>query len=464
MALSRRRLTTQLSARVVPTILLTLVVIAGFAFSSAKREIDHVYDAQLINDANVLWNLLQKRLDHPEFNRPVAFRDLDFAMSNQLALNDDVDDYADAHMFRIWKGERLAIYSSTAFETDQPISAPGLSDVLYDGELWRVYTLPVPPRGITVEVGEKVALRETLVANILLNLVLPLGVLVPLIGASIWLGLHGGLKPIRGLVEQIRSRSPDDLSLVRTDALPRDLVPLGRSVNQLLGKLARSLTAERRFADNAAHQLRTPHAGLKLLLQMLQQAETEEERDEIIANLVRSNDKALRLIEQLLRAGRILHQPVEMREVALHDLTASVLADLGPRISQKRQEVTLDGPDTAMVRADEPLLRLLIENLVENAVKYTPDDGRIAVEITEAGESRWCLAITDSGPGIAPKDRHVVFQRFHRVGAPKQEGAGLGLSIVADIALRISARISLHTPTSGQGLRADVLLPRAHIR
>lgn len=459
--MTRRTLTSQLFARVVPTILLTLAVIGGLAFYSAEREIDHVYDAQLINDANVLWNLLQKRLGHPDFEHPLAFRDLDFEMGNQLALNDDVDDYAEAHMFRIWKGKQLAVYSSTAFEADHPISPAGLSDVTYENELWRVYTLPVPNSGVIVEVGEKMALRDTLVANILLNLVLPLGVLVPLIGISIWLGIDNGLRSIRGMVHQIRSRSPDDLSLIPTDTLPRDLVPLGRSVNQLLGKLARSLTAERRFADNAAHQLRTPHAGLKLLLHMLQKAETESERQAIVASLVQSNEKALRLIEQLLRAGRILHQPVEVRDVALHDLTASVLADLGPRIGQKSQEVTLDGPEEAQVRADEPLLRLLIENLVENAVKYTPEGGQIDVVLREAGESRWSLTITDTGPGIAPKDRHVVFQRFHRIGAPKQEGAGLGLSIVADIALRISARISLNTPPSGQGLRVEILLPRA---
>jgi signal transduction histidine kinase len=269
------------------------------------------------------------------------------------------------------------------------------------------------------------------------------------------------LRTIYGLINQIRSRSSDDLSFIPTDGLPRDLTPLGRSVNQLMSKLDRSLTAERRFADHAAHQLRTPHAGLKLLLQMLQQSDNEDERKAIVASLVQSNEKAMRLIEQLLQAGRVSYQQVQYSRFNLYDMAASVLAELGPVIRQKRLDITLDGMEDAWVDTDEPLLRLLIENLIENATKYTPEEGDIHVSLHEASETEWLLTICDTGPGIPSEQREAVFQRFYRVGSPQEEGTGLGLAIVADIATRLSVKVSLDVPANGRGLRIDLFIGKA---
>lgn len=455
-------LTWSLFIRVAPTILVALIVIGVFAFRGALREINHIYDAQLINDANVLWNLLQKSLEKRDFNEARPFKDLDFAMGDQLALNEDVDDYADAHMFRVWKSDSIAIYSTTAFRPDQQLSGNGLSNVQYNGELWRVYALRIPGNRFVIEVGEKIELRKALASNILLNLVVPLLILVPLIGFLLWFGIHGGLRTIHGLVNQIRSRSPDDLSFIPTDGLPRDLSPLGRSINQLMSKLDRSLTAERRFADHAAHQLRTPHAGLKLLLQMLQQSDNnEEERKAIVASLVQGNEKALRLIEQLLQAGRVSYQKIKYSRFNLYDMTAAILADLGPVITQKSLNVTLDGNEDACVDTDEALLRLLIENLVENAIKYTPEHGDIYVSLHDLNETECLLRICDTGPGIPLEHREAVFQRFYRVGSPQEEGSGLGLAIVADIATRLSVKVSLGMPENGRGLCVDLTILKA---
>ncbi len=454
-------LTWSLFIRVAPTILIALVIIGVFAFQSAMREISHIYDAQLINDANVLWNLLQKPLEKHSFSEARQFKDLDFAMGNQLALNEDVDDYADAHMFRVWKDGAVAVYSTTAFRPDQPISRNGLSDVIYDGESWRTYTLQIPGDRFAVEVGEKTEMRNTLVSNILLNLVIPLLILIPLIGLLLWFGIGRGLRTIHGLINHIRSRSSDDLSCIPTDGLPRDLAPLGRSVNQLMSKLDRSLTAERRFADHAAHQLRTPHAGLKLLLQMLQQSDSEAERKAIVGSLVQSNEKALRLIEQLLQAGRVSHQQVQFSRFNLYDMAASVLAELAPVIRQKRLDITLDGVEGAWVDTDEPLLRLLVENLIENAIKYTPEEGAIHVSLHDMSDTEWLLTVCDSGPGIPSEQREAVFQRFYRVGSPQEDGTGLGLAIVADVATRLSVKVSLDVPENGKGLRANVGVRKA---
>jgi signal transduction histidine kinase len=458
--MSKSTLTRKLFFRITPTILITIAIIGAFAFRSATREINNIYDAQLINDANVLWTLLQREVEKPGIHPSKQINDIDLAMGNQLAMNEDADDYAEAHMFRAWKDGKIRVFSSTAFPETVSVQKAGFTNITYQSEPWRVYALPIPQTEIVVEVGEKLALRDTLVSNILFNLFFPLLILMPIIALLIWFGINSGLSAIHGLVRQIRTRSPDDLSVIPIDTLPRDLFPLGRSINQLLDKLDRSLTAERRFADHAAHQLRTPQAGLKLLLQMLSSAESEKERKGIISDLVTSNDRAMHLIEQLLRAARVSHQPMQLTGVSLYNTAASVIAELGNIITQKQLDVSLEGNEQAEVNADEPLLRLMISNLIDNAVKYTPYGGSIQVVIAPKNDS-WLLSITDSGPGIAAQHREIVFQRFYRADTPEADGAGLGLAIVSDIVERFSADIALNVPDTGKGLRVDVLLPKA---
>ncbi|WP_371823858.1 sensor histidine kinase N-terminal domain-containing protein [Phyllobacterium sp. 628] len=235
--MSRPTLTRKLFFRITPTILVTMAVIGGFAFNSATREINNVYDAQLINDANVLWVLLNKQFNDDNGGPATQIGDIDFSMGNQLALNEDADDYADAHMFRAWKDNKIVLFSGSTFPAEIPLQKAGFTTVRYDSEHWRIYSLPIPDTHIVIEVAEKVAMRETLVSNILLNLIFPLLILIPLISLLIWFGINSGLSTIHMLVQQIRSRSPDDLSAIPVGTLPRDLSPLGRSINQLLENL-----------------------------------------------------------------------------------------------------------------------------------------------------------------------------------------------------------------------------------
>ncbi|MGV1758681.1 HAMP domain-containing sensor histidine kinase [Rhizobium sp. P44RR-XXIV] len=450
-------LTRNLFLRIAPVVVVTIVVIAAFAFNSATREINNIYDAQLIDDANVIWSLLRRPLEKTPDRAAKQIDDIDFNMDNQLAFNEDADDYADAHMFRAWVDGNIRFYSSTAFLSDVPQQKVGFTTLVYGGEDWRVYSLPIPNTTIVIELGEKIALRETLVSNILLNLFFPLLMLVPVIGFLIWLGINSGLRTIHGVVRQIRTRSPDDLSAIPVEGLPRDLLPLGRSINQLLEKLAQSLTLERRFSDLAAHQLRTPQASVKLLLQMLGNSDNEHERQAIVADLVASNNHATHLIEQLLRLARVSHHPLNPTSVMVYHLVASVLAEFGNIITSRELDVVLEGDETVEVKTDESLIRLLITNLLDNAIKYTPVGGKIRVSISsEDGFEQ--ISISDSGPGIPPHEREAVFQRFYRLNTLHTEGAGLGLAIVADTADRLSATVELSTPRWSKGLQVDLRL------
>lgn len=452
-------LSLRLFLRILPTVIITIAIVGVFAYRSATREISNIYDAQLINDANVIWSLLNRPLTRSAQKPTFQIPDLDFNMDNQLALNEDADDYADAHSFRSWRGDDLAIVSSNAFPKTVKRFEEGFSDYQYDNELWRVYSLPIPDAKITIEVAEKIGLRQGLVEKILLNLSFPLLVLIPVIAVLIWLGIASGLSNIRGLVRQIRSRTPDDLSTISTQRLPKDLVPLATALNNLLEKLGRSLTMERRFSDLAAHQLRTPQAGIKLLLQLLARADSSEERQALLKDLTSSNERAMHMTEQLLGLARVSHQPVQLETVNLQNVTASSVADFGGVLDSRGFALELDGNDHALVHTDASLLRVMIDNVLDNAIKYSPTGSKIDIRI-EDRPKRWLLSVSDQGPGIAPEQRQAAFQRFNRLHASDRDGTGLGLPIVADIARRLEIEISLLVPTWGAGLRFEMAIPK----
>lgn len=462
MSVTAHTLTRSLFLRIAPTILITICIIGLLAFKGATRQIHHVYDAQLISSANMLWLVVEDEMTglSGKFRR---IRKIDLDVSNQKSLNEFADAYADSRMFRVWKGNQLAMISDKAPTVGIPQQTSGLSNVQDDdGNYWRIYSLEIPDTNITVEAGEKIRLRASLVINILLTLAAPLALLIPLVGMLIWVGIGSGLGTVRALIAQIRSRSPDDLSPLVLTNVPRDLAPLGHSINQLLDKLEHSFNAEKRFAEHAAHHLRTPLATIKLQLQLLEQARDKADHAALLADLRASIERASRLVGQLLTSTRVSHQPIVRVPIDLKYSVINMIEELAPIAAQKDITLSLDAPEDLVVMADETLLRLLIGNIIENAVKYTPEKGAVNVTISgDTGTIR--CAVTDSGPGIPEGERAHVFQRFYRVGTPQAAGTGLGLAIVAETAARLSGTITLKTPPNGQGLVVEIALPRAHV-
>ncbi len=453
-------LTRSLFLRIAPTILITICVIGVLAFKGATKQINHVYDAQLISSANMLWLVVEDEmnLQREPFRR---IRKIDLTVSDQKSLNEFADDYASSRMFRVWRGDSLAMISDKAPFVDIPQQASGLSDVKDDdGNRWRVYSLEIPNTNITVEAGEKTRLRRSLVSNILLTLAAPLALLLPIISWLLWAGISSGLGKVRALVAQIRSRTPDDLSPLQLVGMPRDLLPLGNSINHLLSKLEHSFNAEKRFAEHAAHHLRTPLAALKLQMQMLEKTRSEPERKGLMADLEASIERASRLVGQLLTSTRVSHQRIDVVPINLKRSVIAMIEEMAPIAAQKNLALALDSADDVSVLADETLLRQLVGNVIENAIKYTPANGSVHVALS-ADESTVCCAVSDTGPGIPEDERAHVFQRFYRVGTPQQQGTGLGLAIVAEIAARLSGGIVLKTPENGVGLLVEITLPRA---
>ncbi len=177
-------------------------------------------------------------------------------------------------------------------------------------------------------------------------------------------------------------------------------------------------------------------------------------------DLVASNERAMHLIEQMLNLARVSHQALRLEEINLHDLAASAIADFGMLLNSRRFQVELRGDETAVVQSDGMLMRMMLDNLIDNAIKYSFDGGRLLLNIEEVGSGHWRMSLCDAGPGIAPEHRTAVFQQFHRLDVDRQ-GTGLGLAIVAGIAERLSVTIELGTSPWGHGLRVDLEVPLA---
>jgi two-component system sensor histidine kinase QseC len=193
---------------------------------------------------------------------------------------------------------------------------------------------------------------------------------------------------------------------------------------------------------------------------MLAKEDGEHERMTLIGDLTRSTNRATHLVEQLLRAARVSHQPVHLKAVPLYHATAAVIAEMANVAAERQLDISLEGHEEARVRADELLMKLMISNLLDNAIKYTPDSGKIRINVLPQ-DGMCCLSISDTGPGISESEREAVFHRFYRADNAVSDGAGLGLAIVGDIIDRMSGKIALKTPENGQGLRVEVLLPQA---
>jgi two-component system sensor histidine kinase TctE len=322
-----------------------------------------------------------------------------------------------------------------------------------------------------VQVAETLNKRTELANEIVKGVILPQFIVLPLAVVLIWFGLVRGLVPLAELSQRIGRRKPGDLSPIDTQAAPEEVAPLIRSINQLMQRLDESIKGQQRFIANAAHQLRTPLAGLKTQTELaLLQSQGESDIVELrksLSQMALSTERAARMVNQLLaltraeRSGEAEALPA-FQPVALDDLVRERVREWVPAALKKRIDL---GCDEARVRAleidgDPVLLAELVSNLIDNAIRYTPEGGIINVHVrasTEALGVGAVLTVEDSGPGIPEHERELVFERFYRVLGSDPEGrnldgSGLGLAIVREIALKHQARITIAQSALGGAL------------
>jgi two-component system OmpR family sensor kinase/two-component system sensor histidine kinase QseC len=344
-----------------------------------------------------------------------------------------------------------------------PDRAPlGFSNVDAGNRRWRVYSMTAHNR--IIQVAQPLELRRDLAAAAALRSLRPLLIFAPLMALLIWLLVDRALRPVQRLAQEVKLRDAGSLAPLSEHGLPSEVEPVAHALNSLLARLKLAFDSQRAFVADAAHELRSPLTALKLQLQLVARAPDEGARRAAAAQLQEGVDRATRLIEQLLTAARTApgESTLELRPLDLGEAARRAIAEVWPQAMARRMEIALEAKDAVDVDADEDSLRILMRNLLDNAIRYTPEGGKVhvAVAINSDDSDAAVLTVDDSGPGIPATERERAFQRFYRGTreAGDGTGSGLGLAIVSNIAARHGAEVALLDGPLG-GLRVRLRFP-----
>ena len=373
---------------------------------------------------------------------------------------------ADTLLVQVWDRNGVRLYMSRPQGNLPQHARLGFNNVTADGADWRVFSALAD--GQVVQVAQPMRVRAELAASMALRTIVPLLAVVPFLGLLVWYTIARGLRPLDRVARAVGHRTPTQLAALEEHGLPQEVRPVVQALNGLLTRLSRALDAQRAFIADAAHELRTPLTAVHVQAQLAERATTDAERNAALAELRAGLERATHLVEQLLTLAReepgmaaLPHAPVNLATLA-----ASVVRDLVPLAAAKDIDLGLAEPGIArgpiVVDGDGAGLRTLLTNLVDNAIRYTPNGGRIDVAVDRA-EGRPVLSVRDSGPGIPPAERERVFDRFYRAPeAAVVAGSGLGLAIVRRIADRHDAEVTLGPGLggpAGEGLGVTVSFP-----
>lgn len=321
-------------------------------------------------------------------------------------------------------------------------------------------TVPCGARSCTVTVAETTVKRERLARDIVASSAVPVVVLAVLVLALVWVGVARGLRPLQGLSAQIRSRSPRDLRPVEAAEAPEEVRPLVDSLNRLLGEVAESSRRQERFLADAAHQLRTPLAGLQahaeIALAQPLPAECRAELEQVRGATVRTARLANQLLA-LARAEALSRATERPARTVLRQLVEDGANEWVRRSLARNIDLGFELEDAA-VHGEPFLLREALANLVDNALEYAPAAGRVTVRVARRPGGEVALEVEDDGPGIPPAERARVLERFYRVPGTGGTGSGLGLAIVREIAHAQGARLEIGDGESGRGCRVTLIL------
>ena len=414
------------------------LLVGGLTYRNVLRQTEALFDYQLRQMA-------------------LSLRDQgEIAPGNAAALqNEDLD-----FVVQIWQVDGRSVYASRAHPDLPNRTTLGLSEIEVGPERWRSFA--VAARDRVIQVAQPVRIREGLAADAALRSVLPLLAAAPLMAALLWWLIERSLRPLARVARQVGEQDATGLTPLPATGLPEEVAPLVAALNALLDRLGQAWAGQRAFVADAAHELRSPLTALKLQAQVLRRlGETgapESERQAALAALTAGVDRASRLVEQLLALARTepgAPQPAP-QTVALAALLRQVLADAAaPLAAGRSSQISLQADEGLAVPGDAAELQVLVRNLVDNALRYSPPGGQVQLTLA-ASPAGPLLTVDDSGPGIPEAERERVFERFVRGAASAETpGSGLGLAIVRAIARRHGARVVLGGSPLG-GLRVSL--------
>ena len=415
------------------------LIAAVATYASARGEVDALLDEELRQIALSLRNHAQ----------------LDLARLQRAS-----DDPELRVLVQIWDPAFERPYSSRAIDPLPRLKAEGFATVEHEGRSWRIYTTPSGTQAI--QVAQPTALRAELAARSAGRLLLPVVLLLPFLGLLGWWIVGRGLAPLTGVAQTLAQRDPTSLQPVAVEGLPIEVQPLVESLNALLQRLEVSFDTQRRFAADAAHELRTPLTALTLQVQLAARAQSDDERATALERMEQGVKRATRLVKQLLTMARLDPEaaitPAVPTDLCL--LANGVVDELRPLAAQKSITLKMEASAPIRMLGQEDALRILLTNLIDNAIRYTAPGGRVDVSVQQSNASVH-LIVEDNGPGIPADERERVFDRFYRGRDAAAGGSGLGLAIVRQIVEMHGGSVTLQVRNDERGLQALATFPAA---
>lgn len=410
----------------------------AWIYLGSRSELEHVLDARLQEAARMVHSLVAGG------NIAAATR----------PLMPPPEGYERQLSCQIWSLDGALVARSDG-APDAALAGPagGFSDRTVNGEHWRVFTIVDADKGVRVMVGDRIGLRDRLVRDLVAGLLAPALLIVPLLGLLIWASLGRGLKPLNTVAHEIATRDGEDMRPLAPAEAPQEVRPLIAALNGLFGKVEAARRHEREVTAFAAHELKTPLAGLKAQAQIALATTDDAVREKALRQILVSVDRTTRLVRQLLALAKLEAAPPAEKSAEV-DAARLIAEIVGQVPTPAGVEVEIAGDLTGLILRGEPeALHLVLRNLHENAVEHMPQGGRIRWRRDGAG-----LVVEDEGPGIPEEELTRVTERFFRGRHKSASGTGLGLTIAAMAAARLGARLILDNRTDRAGIRAGLLL------
>ncbi len=368
------------------------------------------------------------------------------------------EDPEEEFVLQAWDEQGMEMHAPHGLPPLPRFAVQGFTTVKINGHHWRLYG--EQRRGRYVQVGQPVAVRNKLAAEMALSSGAPLLGFALVLGALMVVVVGRALRPLDRMAQAVQGRSPSALEPLPTDDLPPELKPVALALNGLMQQFDTALSAQRSFVADAAHELRSPLTALKLQLQLVERAPNDEARALALAKLDERLDRTTHLVRQLLSLARhesamtaAQHKPVDLGK-----LLAEAVVDHSTLAESRDIDLGIETPRAVVIDGDADGLRVLLNNLVDNALRYTQRGGRVDLQVDYEGD-RPLLRVRDNGPGVQAEYRGRLFDRFFRPDGQQAWGAGLGLSIVRNIADHHHAEIALSEAETGRGLSVTVLFP-----
>ena len=466
-------MTESIRRRLLITVLTLAILVSGItlilSYGSAQHEIEEIFDAQMAQSARVLQTLLLPTLSNnitpgsPTSHQQTLTTLAPKFLEEMEAAGPYGHEYEHKIAFQVWSNDqRLVLRSASAPLTSLSKAGMlpqnrGYSDEYINKEYWRVFSVWEDNMNYLIQIGELHDVRNELTTEISMHLLAPMVISLPILALFIWIGIGRGLAPVKKIAAEVTRRQPHYLAPMDVGPVPSEIRPLMNELNKLFSELRNAFDRERRFTDDAAHELRTPLAALKTQAQVAMRSKDDMERKEALSKVVKGVDRATHLVQQMLVIARIDPQQdnLKLNTCVLHDLAADVIAQIVPMAMKKNIAIELTGDDKVTVEVEPLSMSMLLRNLIDNAVNYSDPDSKVIVDIA-VDQNQITLCVEDNGPGIQADLQDRVFDRFYRILGNNAQGCGLGLSIVKQIVDIHKLRIEMANKTESHGLMVKV--------